>query len=447
MANSNRDLGGSESKKVKYNGFRLGSALGINGFEKSDKVVVPAVKRNSSAGGTPQDAYNGYASVDVKNERAKKPEKKADKKVDKKVQPKAKANPKQDKTDNKRQTTTKAEKAVKQSKQNKQKATGKRVESREGTVTKSLISDTLPVATGSNELTPQEYQQYKSRFATSGFNPNGLVNLISNDVGEKANQTREFVNAQALYNPNIGKAGLTGKVFIQPLNTVGAVVNGTATAVTPLTKSWSSTETAVPIGWGESKPTNTVSNTLNNTNGRKVVYPEGQKPNFDFRDKMYANVYGVGAKPYETSPVWIGTPQRVDFTPSEKLRMRVGDMVDKYVVNPLNSVSGILAKGGNIAKAAWNGLTAREKVATVGGIIQGGWGMYNDYKNAKMLQQQINHNIAMDNKNYEMQVRDYNRQLENQINYKNAFYQQNKGSLNGFEPPKSVSEMLQTYGA
>lgn len=444
MANTPSEFG-SDSKKVKYNGFRLGSALGINGLGKSDKVVVPAVKRNSSAGGTPKDAHNGYASVDVKNERANKSEKKADKKVQ--AKPKAKANPKQDKTSNKRQTAAKAEKAVKQSKQNRQKREGKRVETKEGTVTNTLINDLTPVAAGSTELTPQEYLQHRLRLAAAEAVPDSFQSvkgILDDGLPTKTEDIKSIfknVPSGVLAKPLAG-------YLTNPTNgNKPVVVDGTATKAEPLTKSWSSNETAVPAGWGESKPTNTVSNTLNNANGQKVVYPEGQKPSFDFRDKMYANTYGTGVKPYETSPVWLGTPQRIDYTPSQKLRMRVGDMVDKYVVNPLNSVSGILAKGKNIAKSAWNGLTAREKVATVGGIIQGGWGMYNDHKNMKMLQQQINHNIAMDNKNYEMQVRDYNRQLENQINYKNAFYQQNKGSLNGFEPPKSVSEMLQTYGA
>lgn len=115
-----------------------------------------------------------------------------------------------------------------------------------------------------------------------------------------------------------------------------------------------------------------------------------------------------------------------------------------------NSVGETLGKTAGQVGTGFKALSTFDKISTglnaVGSILDG----LNTRKQLNLIKQQLHHNIANDNRNYEMAKRSYNSQLEDRQRYREAYWRANHANNPNsgiVEKPLTVNEYLTKYGA
>lgn len=107
----------------------------------------------------------------------------------------------------------------------------------------------------------------------------------------------------------------------------------------------------------------------------------------------------------------------------------------------LNNTAKKIGEIAGTTKANWNAQSFGEKFNTIGSTIGSIMNVINARKQLKLTRQALGHQMAMDNKNYDMARKQWNHVLEDKARYREAMAKDQGRSY------ETVGEMMAKYGA
>ena len=107
----------------------------------------------------------------------------------------------------------------------------------------------------------------------------------------------------------------------------------------------------------------------------------------------------------------------------------------------LNRAANSVGEGVGTTKANWKAQSFGEKFNTVGSTLSNIMNSINARKQLKLARQSLGHQMAMDNKNYEMARKQWNESLEDKARYREAM------AIDQGRSYETVGEVMAKYGA
>ena len=106
-----------------------------------------------------------------------------------------------------------------------------------------------------------------------------------------------------------------------------------------------------------------------------------------------------------------------------------------------DSIKPLLTTTVGTTKANFKAQSFGDKFSTIGNTVAGIMGAINARKELKLSRQALGHQMAIDNKNYEMARKQWNQHLDDKARYREAVAKDQGRSY------QTVSEMMAKYGA